>query len=147
MRNRPTGRKNTGPARDKRGDMPLPKSPPQVRAANQNGHPRPKDLQADEQARWEYQGGPAAEYIPPEKRERRNPDADSGGLFFQYPLGRTGGFRARVRMPDDKEIRFAISGAKGAQRDPYVMGQRIGQFCPECSLALPLNGTACPDCN
>jgi hypothetical protein len=148
--------------------MPLPPKPPQVRAANQAGHPRPKDLIADATARRDYFGGAensAEPFYKPFVSSAVDDGKESGGAVYHMPHSRSFGGPGkdngwtRVRMGDDNDADAITCGNKhGAKRvgkngrlesrtDGFVMGQRVGRFCPECSLALPVGQPECQECS
>ena len=170
-------RRVIAPAKDRPGDIAaLGKNPPQVRAKNQDGHPRLKDLVASQDADWEYIGG--AGRIKPSKRHEKpqrriiGPQTKANGAkppIFYKPLatqwGGPGGKNAdpkntgwiRIPEPDDADVEAGLTGNRtsGQRRndkgryvtypDGFVMGQRVGKFCPQCNLALPVTGI-CNEC-
>jgi hypothetical protein len=153
------GKRTGAPAKDKRGDMPLPKSAPQVRAANQNGHPVLKNTQAEHAARADYFGGlhssAATVKLYKPYRGMNDDAANAGGdkrpPVYHKPLSASFGDKrdwTRVSMGNDKDADDAMNGTKGAHRTTgIVVGQRIkGTVCPQCNLALPLT-RICTECS
>lgn len=123
-RRRPTGRRNNTPASDRRNDTPfaMGQSRGQIRFKNQ-GTSAPKDLQARDAARREYNAN-----------------------MRYYPLSTS--FDDSVRIPSDPEhiTERRLVQNRGERFDGFVIGQRIGRFCPRCSMALPVIGGDCQEC-
>jgi hypothetical protein len=145
------------PAPDRKGDIELIRpNPPQVRAKNQNGHPRPKDLQSDDRAQWEYVGSNAKEYVPSWKKPAKLADRDETGIVFYFPMGRTFGKKVRIPLKSDNEVELELSAThrsaldrrtKSGNSDKYVMGQKVGRFCPNCRLVPGTdNRDICGEC-
>jgi hypothetical protein len=147
--NRMSKRNRADRTSDRRGDMPLPKAPPQVRAPNQNGHPRPKDLIADQDAEWEYKGGPGK--LPPSKRRQRvNPKPRLIGAqtrpqenvpYFYMPHSRSFG------KPKDGWVYVQISGPKV---DAEIERKLNGGYdpknvCPVCNMARAVKNGYCTE--
>jgi hypothetical protein len=168
---RPTGRMNKAPASDRNGDTPfaIGQSRGQIKYPNQNGHPRPKNLIADATARRDYFGGSENAEEPLYKPFRSSAVDDgetpSGAGVYHMPHSRSFGGPGkdngwtRVRMGDDNDADAITCGNKhGGKRvgkkgrlesrpDGFVMGQRVGRFCPECNLGLPVGRDECPECS
>jgi hypothetical protein len=159
MHNRRVRARNTGRANDRRGDIEsLGKNPPQVKAKNQAGHPRPKDLIADGNARRDYFGGAGSKrdaplYKPFVSMFDDTANASEGGSkapVYHMPLSRSFGSKdnwTRVSMGSDDEAERKLVGNPTSTRDGFVMGQRVGRFCPKCNLALPVKADKCIECN
>jgi hypothetical protein len=145
------GRRTNAPALDRRGDTPLPKSQPQVRAPNQDGHPV---IPGAAQLRAMYFGG--RNYRAPKlykpfigmSNDAANARAsESRGPVYHRPMGeRFGTYRdwQSVSMGSDEDAEKAMSGGYRG----IVVGQRLnnGSICPGCNIAFPAT-RVCPDCD